>query len=316
MQTFTSFYFLFQKIVFFLPMLMLCMVSGCDSSRTKVDIEKREVISVQGKSPRKEVLRFAVGAMITPKEGFIYYRSFLEYIEKKIEIPVEYSDQESYAEINKMLQKKELDIAFVCSGPYVDGVKDFGLEPLVAPQAYGKSVYYSYVIVPVDSKITTFQGLQGKKFAFTDPQSNTGCLVPTYMLARMNETPESFFEHYEYTYGHDKSIKAVALKLVDGAAVDSLIWEYANKVNPLYTVKTKIIYKSPPYGIPPVVVRPGLDPSLVEKLRDVFLNVHQDEQGRDILAGMMIEKFNRLNDRNYDSVREMKTWLSVKKRAE
>ncbi len=52
------------------------------------------------------------------------------------------------------------------------------------------------------------------------------------MLAKIEETPESFFKEYIYTYAHDKSIKAVAQGMVAGAAVDSLIWEYMNQKVP------------------------------------------------------------------------------------
>jgi len=193
---------------------------------------------------------------------------------------------------------------------------EFNLEPLVAPQAYGKSVYYSYIIVPRDSEVESFEGLRGKVFAFTDPQSNTGCLVPNYMLARMDETPESFFKEHFYSYAHDESIKAVAQKVADGAAVDSLIWDYADKTNPEFTSQTKIIQTSPPYGIPPIAVRPGLDPDIKQKLKEAFLQAHNDPPGKKLLDSMMIEKFVELDDSLYDSVREMKVWVAKKKASE
>ncbi len=64
----------------------------------------------------------------------------------------------------------------------------------MAPQAYGALVYYSYILVAKGSRFSSFEELRGKRFAFTDPLSNTGKLVPTYMLAKMNETPEKFFK--------------------------------------------------------------------------------------------------------------------------
>lgn len=290
-------------------LLLLFLLTSCDSPTPTIDINKTQPTAVSQTKSNKPVLRMAVGAMITPREGFVYYRDFLDYIAEEMDVKVEYVDKDSYAEINQMLQNGTLDAAFVCSGPFVDGQKSFGLQPLVAPQAYGEPVYYSYIIVPKDSPIDSLPELRGKKFAFTDPESNTGTLVPTYMLAKMNETPDSFFSSYDYTYAHDKSIKAVAMKLVDGAAIDSLIWEYADKTDPQYTSKTKVILKSPPYGIPPVVVRPGLNKELQEQLKATFLNVHKNEKGRAILSGMMIEKFVPLEDKCYDSIREMKTWL-------
>ena len=43
---------------------------------------------------------------------------------------------------------------------------------------------------------------------------------------------------------------AVAKALVDGAAIDGLIWEYYHQKDPVFTSRTRIIRKSKPYGIP------------------------------------------------------------------
>jgi len=279
-----------------------------------VQLEKREALQPVKTLPQKNPLRIAVGAMITPRAGFVYYRRLLDYIGEKLGRPVQFVSKEKYKEVNDLLKKGDLDIAFVCSGPYVTGRDEFGLELLVAPQSYGKTVYYSYIIVRNDSQLKNLNDLRGKTFAFSDPDSNSGKLVPTYMLAQMKrETPDTFFKKYVFTYGHDKSIKAVAERLVDGAAVDSLVWDYLDKTDPEYTSKTKIILKSPPYGIPPVVVRPGLDVTTKEQLKNIFLNVHKDEAGREILKGMMIDRFVLVNDAAYDSVREMQAWTAKTK---
>lgn len=281
--------------------------------------DKEKPIALEGADPVTEApkvearVRIAVGGMITPKEGMAYYRDLLLYLQDKIGAKVEYVDREGYAEINEMLKRGKLEAAFVCSGPYVDGKKEFGLELLAAPQAYGETVYYSYIIVAKDSPITTFEGLRGKRFAFTDPLSNTGKLVPTYMLAKQQETPESFFKETIFTKSHDKSIKAVAQGIVDGAAVDSLIWEYLNATNPEFTARTRILQKSPPYAIPPVAVPSNLDPGLKSKLQEAFLNAHLDPKGRKILAKTKIDKFVVIDDKAYDSVREMKEWLAAQK---
>jgi phosphonate transport system substrate-binding protein len=163
--------------------------------------------------------------------------------------------------------------------------------------------------VHVDSPFKTLDDLRGKTFAFTDPQSNTGKLVPTYMLAKMKETPDSFFGKYIFTYAHDKSIKAVADKIVSGAAVDSLIWDFYNKTNPDITAKTKLILKSPPYGIPPVVVSSGIDSKTKNKLKNIFLNLHKNEEGKRILKGMLIDKFVKIEDKSYHSIRKMIAWI-------
>jgi len=297
--------------------LFLAGMAACSNgdSPKKINLKQTEVPEKR-EQPAEDALRIAVGGMITPREGFVYYKEFLDYLGKKMGRPVQFVNREKYDEINTMIRDEQLDAAFVCGGPYVDGHDQFGMELLVAPQAYGKTVYYSYIVVAKDSPLKSFSELRGKTFAFADPLSNTGKIVPEYMLAKMHETPDTFFKKYIYTYAHDKSIKAVAQGVVDGAAVDSLIWEYADHVDPKFTAKTKIIQRSPPYGIPPVVVRKGLSPALKQELRAAFLNAHLDEEGKMLLTKMMIDKFVVIDDSAYDSIREMKAWIARQKQEE
>ncbi|MBU0571496.1 MAG: phosphate/phosphite/phosphonate ABC transporter substrate-binding protein [Candidatus Omnitrophica bacterium] len=258
---------------------------------------------------REEPIRIAVSAMISPRETFVYYKAMLNHIGKKLKRPVELVQRETYAEVNDLIEKGGIEIAFVCSGPYVEGKRKFGMELLAVPQVHGESVYYSYIIVHKGSPIKKFEELRGKKFGFTDPHSNTGCLVPKYELAKMGELPETFFSKYVFTKSHDKSIKAVAQNLVDGAAVDHLIWEYADATNPEFTSKTRVIKKLGPFGIPPVVVHPDYDLSAKEKIRKILLNMHKDEEGKYILEKIFIDRFTIAKDSEYDSVRKMQKWL-------
>ena len=65
--------------------------------------------------------------------------------------------------------------------------------------------------------------------------------MPTYQLSLLGEAPVSFFSRYLFTYSHDTSIMAVADKLVDGAAVDSLVYDQLVAGKPELVSKTKII---------------------------------------------------------------------------
>ena len=265
-------------------------------------------------APAAEPVKIGLAAMISPKETVKYYKQMLDYVGTKLGRPVEMVQKENYDEMDSMLEKNELSIAFVCSGPYVKDRAKFGVELLVAPQSYGQPFYHAYIIVHKDSPIKDLAGLKGKKFAFTDPKSNTGKLVPTYMVAKdFNATPEAFFSEIMYTRSHDKSVESVAKKFVDGASIDSLIYDYAAKKNPVFTSETKIIRKSPPYGIPPVIVRKDIDPALRSKIRDIFLNMHKDRAGKAILEGIMVDKFIVPKDGDYDSVREMADWVAKMK---
>ncbi|MBF0398636.1 MAG: PhnD/SsuA/transferrin family substrate-binding protein, partial [Desulfobacterales bacterium] len=132
----------------------------------------------------EEPLKIGVAAMISPKDTFKYYKQLLDYVGEKIGNKVEIVQRPTYAEMDSLLKEEKVQIAFLCSGPYVNDKKEFGVELLVAPVSYGQPFYYAYIIVPKNSSIKSLSELEGKKFVFTDPHSNTGCIVPTYMIAK------------------------------------------------------------------------------------------------------------------------------------
>ncbi len=260
-------------------------------------------------SQQTDRLRIAVGAIISPAKSLTFYEDIFDYIGEKLGRGVEMVQRKTYAEVNFLLKERRIDAAFVCSRPYVEGHRDFGMELLCVPMCFGKTEYCSYFIVHKDSTIQNLEDLRGKLFAFSDPLSNTGMLIPTYTLAKMGETPELFFRKYIFTYSHDNSIRSVAEKFVDGAAVDSLIWEYLSVKEPQLTAQTRIILKSPPCAIPPVVISPGIDSELKEKLRSAFLNMHNDPRGRKILKRVLIDRFTVIEDGAYDSIRQMEAFM-------
>ena len=301
--------FLYLRIIF--ACLLLTALLGCDRGEApkKISLQDVEQLPESTSVSSKPPLRVAISAIISPKETFILYKDILNYITSKTDIPIQLIQKETYEEVNNLIRDEQLEMAFVCSGAYVVGHDKFGMELLVAPQAFGETVYYSYIIVPKDSPVSSFEELRGKKFAFTDPMSNTGKLSPTYLLAGMEETPESFFDSFKFTFSHDKSIQAVAMKMVDGAAVDSLIWENLRASGSRLPGMTKVIRKSEPYGIPPVVVPKGLDPKRKNELRNILLNMHRNAEGQNILKNLLIDQFVEISDSEYDSIRKMEAWI-------
>jgi phosphonate transport system substrate-binding protein len=203
------------------------------------------------------------------------------------------------------LGKGEIDLAFICSGPYASTRDRYGFVPLAVPEVQKSTSYRAYLIVNQNSPFNQLQDLKGQTFAFTDPDSNTGKLVPTFWLAQLNLRPETFFKQIIYTYSHDNSILAVARGLVAGATVDGLVWEYYQATNPVFTSKTRIIKKSEAYGIPPLVVSRHLPAAERERLQQTLLAMHRDPEGKKILAGLLIDRFLPLQEEWYESIRSM-----------
>jgi phosphonate transport system substrate-binding protein len=218
---------------------------------------------------------------------------------------VQFVQRKTYGEINELLGLGQIDLAFICSGPYVTGKPIYGFELIATPEVQGSHFYQSYLIVNRASQFKSIEDLRGRVFAFTDPESNTGKLVPAYWLYEMGQQPEAFFSKTIYTYSHDNSILAVAKALVDGAAVDGLIWEYYHHKDPLFTSRTRIIKKSDPYGIPPIVASKFLSTTLKEHIRRSLMSMHKDPNGKPILGELMINRFTDAQDQWYDSIRQM-----------
>ncbi|WP_051258176.1 substrate-binding domain-containing protein [Desulfovibrio cuneatus] len=254
-------------------------------------------------------LKVAVGAMISPRDTEVYYQQLLRYLGESINANVELVQRKTYAEVNTLLIAGEIDLAFICSGPYVTGTEQHPLHLLSTPQVQGQHTYKSYLIVHKDSALKQLNDLQGKTFAFTDPDSNTGSLVPRYWLQQKGLTPEHFFKETLFTYSHDNSIFAVAKGLVDGAAVDSLIWDFYQHNNSELTAKTRIIHKSEAYGIPPVVAASSMPQERREAIQHALLAMHTSAQGKQILQNLLIDRFVLPQDHWYSSIRTMQQTL-------
>ena len=260
-------------------------------------------------------LRVAIAAMISPQTTKEYYGDLMREIGKRLGRRTVFLQRKTYAEVNRLLELKEVDLAFVCAGPYVEGRERFGMEILAVPVVDGKSSYKSLTIVHLDSGIQTFGDLKGKRFAFTDPDSNTGHLVPQYILSRRGTTPEAFFSETFFTNSHDNAIRAVAIGLADGASVDSLVWQFMKESDSTIAGMTRVVHESPRYGIPPVVVHPNLSDDVKLRLKEIFLTLDQDPETEPLLRKLRIDGFTAGKDADYDTVRDMQTWVQLQSEA-
>lgn len=281
-----------------------------DTDYKKVDFTQKTDHVKKDPAPALQPLRVAVAAMISPKETFVYYREIIDYIGTKLNRETLLVQRKTYGEVNELLSRNGIDLAFICSGPYVMGSDTAGFSAIATPVLHGKPMYQSYLIVYKDSPFRTMEDLKGKTFAFTDPDSNSGSLVPRYWLKQLHTRPEDFFRSITYTYSHDNAIMAVAKQLVDAAAVDGHYWEYYQQRNPYYSGKTRVIKQSEPFGSPPIVVSNALAPDLKNALASIMLHMHEDPDGSRILAGLMIDRFEKPRAEWYAPIRTMVNYLS------
>lgn len=304
-------YFTLYVIISIIVTLLVSCQDKSNEKIVKVDFSRNdEVLSLMDESDIP--LRVAVSAMISPEENFYYYTKIFDYISQHINRAIVFKQRKTYSEVNTLLRLRELDFAFICSGAYVEAKEDFGAEILVIPQIDGKTSYRAYIIVRDDSECEKFGDLNGSSFAFTDPLSNTGCIYPRFLVKKMNFVEDIFFSRVIFTHAHDYSIQAVDSRLTDAASVDSIIFDYFQTNRPHKVDRLKIIDRSEPFGMPPVVIHPGIEPSLKKNLKTIFLEMSDDPQGREILDHLSIDRFVLGKDEDYESIQKMRAFLEEK----
>jgi len=250
-------------------------------------------------------LRVAIAAVISPKGSAESYALLLDYLSQHLDRPVERVQRRTYAEVNELLRTGEVDLGFVCTSSYLIGEREFDLQLLVAPQVNGEVVYRAQIIVPFESQAQDLLDLRNKVFAFTDPNSFSGRIYPTYLLQTIGEQPETFFSRTFFTYSHDVAIDAVADGIADGASVDSLVLDFALKRDAALGQRVRVIHTSPPFGMPPVVVSPMIRPQLRQALEELLLNMHLDSAGQSALQALGYDRFVRVSDEDYQTAREI-----------
>ena len=250
-------------------------------------------------------LRIAAAPVVSPSETLRSYGTLFDYLGRKLGRPIQLVQRRTYAETYELLRTGSVDFALVCTYVYVLGRQEFGLEPVAAPVVHGQPAYQSVLIVRAEASFQSFADLKGRRFAFTDPLSTSGFVYPVSLLRELGTAPEGFFGSVIYTHSHDHSIRAVAEGVVDGAAVDSLVWDQWRARHPERAAALREIGRSPVFASPPFVARPGVSSHLLERFRLALLEMHRDAEGRRILAELGIDRFALLPDAAYQSVRDL-----------
>jgi phosphonate transport system substrate-binding protein len=82
-------------------------------------------------------------------------------------------------------------------------------------------------------------------------------------------------------------------------------------MKPTFTARTRVIKKSEPYGIPPLVAQRYLPAELKERIRRLLFSMHQDPEGQRILKKLMIDRFVAPQEEWYEPIRQMKEKVAL-----
>lgn len=233
------------------------------------------------------------------------------YLQQKLNLPFEYIDDIGWPERYQQIDNGRMQIGWICGWPYVVRADqpDNRIELLVAPvmaaaRYQQRPIYYSDVIVRRDSPYAQFTDLRHGRWAFNEPGSQSGCHIVRYHLAQLGEM-DGFFNTVVASGGHVNSIEMVLSGVVDGAAIDSTVWEWEVAQRPALTEQLRVIAQLGPSGMPPWVIQKTVTPEVRSAVREALLTMHKDSHGQAILTAAQVSHFAAVTDENYNDVREM-----------
>lgn len=204
------------------------------------------------------------------------------------------------------------EICFVCSIPYLL-LADAGtieMTPLAAPvlrgRKYGgRAVYYSEVVVRVESPYRSFADLSGTAWAYNEPFSHSGFMVALHRLASSG-LDASFVGEWVETGFHDDALRAVLDGRAAWAAVDSQVLHLWRRADRAVRRGLRSLEVLGPSTIQPVVASTRRLTSRERgEILGLFLDLHRDALGRAVLRGAGIERFVPISDADYDDIRHM-----------
>jgi phosphonate transport system substrate-binding protein len=233
-----------------------------------------------------------------------FLRDWQNYLEQRLQRPVTFVQRASYREVIELTLEGEVDLAWVCGYPYVSLREQLLL--VAVPLFRKEPLYQSYLIVPASDRTTGgILDLRDKIFAYSDPDSNSGFLVPRHAIREDGQDPDAFFKRTFFAWAHRNVVEAVAARIADAGAVDGYVWETLAELNPQLTEQTRVVAKSERFGFPPIVAGLEASPADVQNVQAVLLGMHEDPQGTELLRRLNLDGFVAGDDRLFEGIAAM-----------
>lgn len=231
------------------------------------------------------------------------------YLESKMDRPVRFIQRGTYREIVELLLSNEVDAAWLCGYPLV--LNEKRLSALAVPKHQGAALYRSHLVVPEsDTSTRSVLDLKNKVFAYSDPLSNSGCLVPRTEIQMAGHDAATFFRRTFFTFSHRKVIEAVRSGLANAGAVDGYVWDTLAEQFPSSVAGLRVAWRSQQHGFPPIVTRKNWGSAHEQTLLSALLRMNVSDSGRDILQKLNIDGFSEPVADQYNSIRDMLKYSS------
>lgn len=230
-----------------------------------------------------------------------------EHLSKKTGLKVEFTILSRYGNIIDHFNAEKMDGAFFGSLTGALAIRKLGVVPLARPvNPDGSSTYHGYLFVRKDSGIKGVKEMKNKTMAYVDKTTSAGYLFPlAYLKDNGIANPGRFFRTSFFSGSHDAAVSAVLNRKADIGAAKHSIYEQMRKADPRIDRELTILAESGQMPSNGLCVRKDLDDTLKMKLKSVLLNLHLEDDGKQVLKQFGVIKFIETTSDDYQPVFEM-----------
>jgi phosphonate transport system substrate-binding protein len=140
------------------------------------------------------------------------------------------------------------------------------------PGVAGDGITHTEIIVPASSPIQSLADVRSRTMTYTTPTSNSGFKAPILALMEKSDLHPGEDYNIVYSQGHEQSIKLIATRQAEVAAVASDMLKLASDAGDIKPGDYRVIYKSESFPTGCVGYSHRLKPELAGKIREAMLS--------------------------------------------
>jgi phosphonate transport system substrate-binding protein len=233
----------------------------------------------------------------------------LAQLEKDLGVKVKPVTATDYRGTIEALKFKKAELGHLGPKSYVEASTNnyANVEPIAQLQlANGSLGYRSCLIVHADSDIFSPEDMTGKTFAFNDPNSTSGYLVPSaFFMMELGVDPKKHFSKVTFSGSHEASILAVFAKKVEIASTNLPDLQQLTRENKVPRGALRVIWVSKLIPNDPIVVRKDLPASFKSAIQESLttMRARNPETFKEI--GAWLGGFVVADDGKYQVIRDL-----------
>ena len=244
------------------------------------------------------------------------WEPLLEVMEAEVGRPVNGFYATDYAGVIEAMGAGKVQLAWYGGKSYIEAAARSNAEAFAqVVNSDGTKGYYSHLITnkgnPILEEIDIEAGdgdqyvidnASELTFAFNDPNSTSGFLVPSfYVFTKNSVNPNDAFEEILFAGSHEATAQAVANNQVDVATNNSGSLETVREGDPEAFENIQIIWTSPVIPNYPLAYRKDLPDCLKDQLKDFFYSYDNAA----VLEPLGWRGFDPAADEDWNTIREL-----------